>query len=298
MGDDAIVHKSRWQKPDRGNTPQSGFTLIEMAIVLVIIGIVVKMSFDFTQDFMRNRKFQQTEVKLATIQEALVTYASQFRRLPCPANGTAGTGQEDRTMGGASNAFVASCGTGSNANQARGVVPWAALGLSRDTAIDGWGNYISYRVEASQMELSALTACMPVRSPAATEGMNLSRCDPTTGSTVTTRLTGIGFYVDRDTNTGNNNFVADPRDSSLTGAAYVLISHGANSRGGVNASGAVNTAPTEAREQRNAAGHPSGAPAATNAYVDGELGTFDDLVRFATVMQVATRARIGPRASP
>ncbi|MCA1975315.1 MAG: prepilin-type N-terminal cleavage/methylation domain-containing protein [Caenispirillum sp.] len=272
---------------------ERGFTLIEMAIVLIIIGIVVTMSFDFTQDFMRNRRYQQTEVQLATIQEALVTYASQFRRLPCPANGTAATGQEDRTMNGTS---VASCGTGTNANQARGVVPWAALGLSQETAIDGWGNFITYRVEAVTMPTTTATDC-EMRSPAATEGMNLSGCNPTTGNAVVTRLTNRGFFVDRDTNTGNNNFVADPQAASLTGAAYVLVSHGENGWGAVSTTGALNPAPTDARELRNTAAHPNpGAPAADNAYVDGEPGTFDDLVRFATIMQVATRARLGPRA--
>ncbi|SOE00014.1 prepilin-type N-terminal cleavage/methylation domain-containing protein [Caenispirillum bisanense] len=271
---------------------QSGFTLIEMAIVLVIIGIVVTMSFDFTQDFMRNRRIQQTEVKLATIQEALVTYASQFRRLPCPANGTAVTGQEDRSMNGTS---VASCGTGTNANQARGVVPWTVLGLSQESAIDGWGNFITYRVDVTAMPTSA-TTCLPVRSPAASEGMNLAGCDPSTAGAIAARLENVGFYVDRDTSTGTpDNLVADPRAGILTGAAYVLISHGENGWGAISASGAVNTAPTDAREVRNTAAAPA-IPGTGNAYVDGEPGSFDDLVRFATIMQVATRARLGPRA--
>lgn len=67
---------------------------------------------------------------------ALVSYLRTNGVLPCPDN------SGDAVV--ATGAAPATCKA--TAAEGYGVVPWQNLGLSRETAIDGWGNYFTYRV--------------------------------------------------------------------------------------------------------------------------------------------------------
>lgn len=120
-----------------------GFTLIELALVLVIVaiflgGMLMTMG---AQD--ENRRYNDTRATMATAQEALLGYAAAHGRLPCPAS-AASNGLEDPVGGGACTA---------SANMvALGFVPAATLGLAPiDNAgrlVDGWGIPLRYAVTA------------------------------------------------------------------------------------------------------------------------------------------------------
>lgn len=114
-----------------------GFTLTELAIVLVIVGLLiggmlVPLS---AQRDIQNTK--ETERQLAEVKEALIGFAITSGRLPCPANpalasGAVGAGIEIAPIaGGCTGAVLA------------GVLPWATLGLPE---LDVWGRRLSYRV--------------------------------------------------------------------------------------------------------------------------------------------------------
>lgn len=116
---------------------QRGFTLTELAVVLVIValligGMIIPLS---TQQDMRNAADSQRA--LAEISEALVGFAASHSAtdgkpyLPCPA-AIGGTGVENRPA------------TGACASQ-EGEVPWATLGVGRQ---DPWNNAFRYRVDA------------------------------------------------------------------------------------------------------------------------------------------------------
>src|SRR5574340_426127 len=76
----------------------SGFTLTELAIVLVIValllgGLLVPLTAQVEQ-----RRFRETQKALGEIREALLGFAVVNGRLPCPdtdAPGTAGYGEEN-----------------------------------------------------------------------------------------------------------------------------------------------------------------------------------------------------------
>lgn len=125
-----------------------GFTLVEMAVVLMIValmlgGLIVPISEQIDQ---RNRA--DTEIRLEEIKESLIGYALSHGHFPCPAK-SAVDGTEDRDGD--------TCKDGNRV----GHLPWAALGVSN---LDGWGREFRYSVvlayanSATKISLSPLTA--------------------------------------------------------------------------------------------------------------------------------------------
>jgi len=115
----------------------TGFTLTELAIVLVIVaflvgGMLIPLS---AQQDIRNEA--ETQKLLAEAKEALLGFAVAKCRLPCPAN--------PATQSGTINAGIeySPNSTGCSTSE-EGVLPWATLGV-RET--DAWGRRISYRVK-------------------------------------------------------------------------------------------------------------------------------------------------------
>src|SRR5450830_1043372 len=116
---------------------QPGFSLIEMAIVLVILGFVIAALL-LPLQAQRDQNFKvQTENTLAVAQKALLGYAQSKGRLPCPAPLGSGNGLED-PLGGTACTVKA------------GYLPAGTLGLqptnSNGLLVDGWNNPIRYAV--------------------------------------------------------------------------------------------------------------------------------------------------------
>lgn len=116
-----------------------GFTLAEMAVVLVIValliaGMVLPIS---AQQEIRAR--QETEKTLNDIREALLGYAASHAAsdgkpyLPCPDTNNPPDGLENRS------ASPGAC------TAAEGTLPWTDLGLGHK---DAWNNRFRYRVAA------------------------------------------------------------------------------------------------------------------------------------------------------
>ncbi len=112
-----------------------GFTLIELAIVLVIVallsgGLMMTLSAQY-----ENVASSETQRRLNDAREALLGYAAANGRLPCPALGGA-TGIESPVGGGSCN------------DNWDGFLPAITLGISPTNengyALDGWGNPIRY----------------------------------------------------------------------------------------------------------------------------------------------------------
>lgn len=120
-----------------------GFSLVEMAVVLIILGFVLGALLMPVQVQRQQQAQLQTESLLEISKKSLIGYAQSQGRLPCPAtrSGTAvfpdGQGVANPTVGG-------SC------TQPVGFLPAATLGIQpTDTngfALDGWGNPIRYAV--------------------------------------------------------------------------------------------------------------------------------------------------------
>jgi prepilin-type N-terminal cleavage/methylation domain-containing protein len=118
---------------------QRGFSLLEMAVVLVIAGLLLGGVLGAMPGMQARQREAQTRRQLEEVREALSTFAALNRRLPCPADpGTAAT------TPGAGVERVPNAGgcTGGIA----GVLPWATLGLAQ---ADDWGRRFTYRVSAT-----------------------------------------------------------------------------------------------------------------------------------------------------
>ncbi len=86
---------------------------------------------------LENTAISETQTKQERIKLALVSFLRSNGRLPCPDTATPATGIEVTPC-------IASVALG------YGVPPWLTLQLSRDAALDGWGNFFSYRVANTQ----------------------------------------------------------------------------------------------------------------------------------------------------
>jgi len=106
---------------------QVGFTLIEMAVVMLIIGLLLGGLLMPLSEQVNHEKYRETEKVLNNVREALMGFALDQQRLPCP--DTTGDGVED-------NPCV----------NAEGSVPWVTLGMGR---FDAWQRPLRYRVDAN-----------------------------------------------------------------------------------------------------------------------------------------------------
>jgi type II secretory pathway pseudopilin PulG len=114
----------------------AGFSLIEMAMGLVIIGLLIGslLAPGFEQN--TQQKIKTTQQTLKEIQEALLGFAEVNGRLPCPAIDL--TGKEPTNF---ADAAKQSCDTYDDAD---GYLPWAVLGVGK---YDAWGRPFRYRVD-------------------------------------------------------------------------------------------------------------------------------------------------------
>ncbi len=119
-----------------------GFTLVEMAMVMVIIGLLVGGLLMPLNMQMEQRQYSQTNKVLEDAKEALIGFAMMNGRLPCPAT-AASNGVESFAGGG--NAANGICSTFYN-----GFLPAVTLGIlpvdSNGFLIDGFGGVPANRI--------------------------------------------------------------------------------------------------------------------------------------------------------
>ena len=123
-------------------TRQRGFTLIELAIVLVIVTILIGgLAVPLTAQI-QARRIAETRQILDEAREAIVGYAmthaatlAERRHLPCPDTDNPPDGRENRT--------------GDACTQASGLLPWVDLGTASQ---DAWGNRLRcYEPDAARL---------------------------------------------------------------------------------------------------------------------------------------------------
>jgi type II secretory pathway pseudopilin PulG len=107
-----------------------GFSLLEIAIALGIIGIIGAMSLPMINSLYKQKKDHQTEQNLNQVTQALAAYVLAHKHLPCPANP-----QADPDNAGLS-----------EDNRVIGLVPYRTLGLSETVAKNGYRYWLTYAV--------------------------------------------------------------------------------------------------------------------------------------------------------
>jgi prepilin-type N-terminal cleavage/methylation domain-containing protein len=292
-----MYSKAKTMNGDPVNKSPDGFTLIEMAIVLGIIGFVLAMLIPVSVSMLDTQKRQDVRTRLSVIDSALVNFVVQNRRLPCPADGAIATGGANAGV----EAVVCNL-----AAEVRGVVPWVTLGISEDNATDPWGGRITYRVDTVLAQATAMdmSACDPTGTAAAVLGRCSAACTTAlTCTSPTNFLSGKGLPV----SDGNGNWLNNPVLAPFTGAAYVLISHGPSTTGSYNSNGVISpgsivSGTSEILNQNNQALMTGGVIG--TSYRDAPLldtppiatQHFDDYLSYPTIMTVLQKANLGPRA--
>lgn len=113
---------------------KSGFTLIEISIVLIVISLILGGVLKTVGVQRQQLKRDETRQKLETIKEALIGFSLTNGRLPCPDTGT--DGLEDFTLG-------SPLPPPSNCTNDEGWLPHVDIGVGNS---DVWGNRYRYRV--------------------------------------------------------------------------------------------------------------------------------------------------------
>lgn len=291
-----------------------GFSLIELAVVLAILGLIVGIGLQALAAYISTEARKVTTARLSGVDAAMVNFVAQQRRLPCPANGTIATG--------AANAGVeqrnAGNGTCLPAAIQTGVVPWVTLGLSESDSTDGWNNRLTYRT------ISATVGAGNVGFTS-NQALDMTNCDPSAGAAMVSRTfagqpvmtcvanaVGIcdlnavatctapaNFVLNRGVGVqdGLGNWLMNPAIG--TGAAYVLISHGDSATGaynnaGVIQAGSIPASLAEIQNRNNAVMQPFYMDA---RFIDGNVPAhFDDMLSRPSLMSLITKAQLGPRA--
>jgi prepilin-type N-terminal cleavage/methylation domain-containing protein len=233
-----------------------GFTLIELAIVMVIVTILIGGLAMPLSAQIQARRIAETKKTLEEARDAIIGYAMTHTvdhdgdpdtpprpYLPCPADGT---GQEKRV--------------GNICAQADGWFPWADLGVSSQ---DAWGNRLRYSVE--NREYADRSKGLP----------NLALLTPPYATLNLKRIC---------------------RSSACTSfdAIYlpaVVLSHGPNGWGAQNINGNTLAAPTSADELENTNADPSFVSRTPSKAGDAS-GEFDDLAVW--ISDGVLRSRVCP----
>lgn len=202
---------------------ESGFTLIELAIVMIIVGIVIAGALPAYRMFMEGKKTETLAERQKTIRAALADYIidDEFEpddpsdvRYPCPASptipfGQTGFGQEDCSLRDA-DAAVGTCsggicvraGSTPGTRVLVGAVPTTTLEIGGQQMLDAYSNQFTYAVS-----------------------FDLTRND-------SMRTMGAR---------GNITILNEAGDTVTDAAQFALISHGADQRGSYTASGVQGT---------------------------------------------------------
>lgn len=235
----------------------SGFTLVEMAVVLVIIGLIAGGTMSYMRAQMDSARLSATKTRQQAVQLAIQSFVQRNGRLPCPAPAATVNGIEAPTVGVCTGAVT--IGVGALATS-RGVVPWATLGLSQDMANDGYGRRITYQVtlnttSTTRQTLNAIVGRISIFSNA-----------PVLACTVPPAAAVAGC---NQLNTANL-------------AVYTLISYGSNGLGAYLAGGTTMPAAVGALEIENTD--------ANNNFVSTQFSdaapVYDDIIIWASVADI------------
>lgn len=140
----------------RNTRIQSGFSLIELAIVLFILSLLLGSLLPPLSAQIEQKRREETQAQLEDIKEVLFGFALKQSRLPCP-------DCSDNTSAGCSALSASEIGDGKEdiisgddcANES-GNLPWASLGVRES---DAWGQHFIYRVTNNFADSDDETSC-------------------------------------------------------------------------------------------------------------------------------------------
>ena len=212
------------------SSKQTGFTLLEIAIVLVISGLLLTAVLSVGNAQIQQARISSTKQKQEAIRLALINFITRNNRLPCPAIATlapiaAGYGAEAGTPGTCTGTII-------NGGVRTGILPWRSLALSNENAEDGYYHRFTYQValvatNTNSKTISGLKGATSIHS----------------GTPVVMGPPATGNQTNDCTPTGGN--------YNPCSAVVIIVSHGSNGFGAYNPDGNQSPLPTGADESEN-----------------------------------------------
>jgi type II secretory pathway pseudopilin PulG len=253
------------------------------SLLLFVVGILLVAATIFALKLLVPAKrgaiqAEATTANFEVIQIAIVAYVAANGRMPCPANPTAAN---DGTSSPAT--------PNTNCTYQSGVVPWATLGISPDTALDGWNRRISYRVFDSATGLTQ------------DGGASMTNCDSFYPYGSPPTLPANGLCPDTHVNTEEQflnakGLTVSDYATSKTGVAYILISHGESGYGAYLPGGVRMQMPSGDELTNTGITGPFVKKAHSDANVDPSLAAhFDDVIAWVSISDLIKKSGRGAR---
>ncbi|MBF0422050.1 MAG: type II secretion system protein [Magnetococcales bacterium] len=241
-----------------------GYSLIEMSIVMLLMGIIMTIGMFTTNAMMSYTATSATKKRIEIIKSAMIGYLRSHNRLPCP-DTTYGVGDSSHSPGEEqlSSGVVPAYGGACVGNF--GVIPFYTIGITRDQALDGWENFFSYHVSqnASNLWTTSSTGSVAIIKTSSDAGE----------ITINSRNSSGGLFA------------------VTTSAVFAVVSHGNDGKGAYTVKGLRNIIPDPISEVDQYQNTNTYAPAHTtpNTYIKRDFsdrsdfgGPFDDIVDYAT----------------
>ncbi len=249
--------------------PMYGFTLVELAMVLFIVGLLLGGMLVPLSTRLEQQNRETTNTSLNEIKEVLLGYAVINGKLPCPDCPTSGT-SAGCTATSADPAKIndgiedgvdisgnpVSIGSYVSCATTQGNLPWVTLGT---TEFDAWSNHFRYHVTddfADNVE-GAPVNVTPCSNPAA----DVSFCTTSTGDVDIENVSGT---------------------TVTTGVPALVVSFGSNG----------NVAPTTASEMDNQDGNQTYI---SNDYINTSGSEFNDMVMWISPNLLMNRMIVSGR---
>lgn len=209
--------------PVHARESERGFTLVELAVVLAIVGLLLGGMITALSVQTELEASRETRRLLQDVRDAIIGYAIVNGRLPCPASGSVATGQANAGMEAVTSGACTAEG---------GVLPWATLQVPET---DGWGRRFTYRVT------SVFGRSLPQSS-----GFNCSTSSPNPNPNPPSPPTQAVFAL---CSPGNITVRTSTGVDVATGLPAMVVSHGKNGYGAYLPSGTLITTTLAAADE-------------------------------------------------
>lgn len=240
---------------------QTGYSLLELSIVLVITGVMAGSSLLLGMSQLENARRKANEKKMDAIETALMSFRTVNGRLPCPASYTLSPSSASFGVQVADPGTCTSAPFGPVTEVVEGAVPVRTLGLSDDFIYDAWGRKFAYAIDRI--------------------------------------MTATNVFPSYPTNESCGHITINDQAGTArsTGAIYTLLSFGPTGHGGyIQSSTRNSTGSTNANEQQNCHCNDLAVATAYDAtYVQRDAletataaNAFDDILRYKERWQLSS----------